>query len=77
MTADTIDEYLKLRKTTALECLEYYCLSIIECFKDKFLRCSTVADTQCLLAKTEEREFSGMLGSIDCKYWQWHNYPVG
>jgi hypothetical protein len=70
MTADTIDEYLKLGKTTALECLEYYCSGIIECFGDEFLCCSTVADTQRLLAKTEECGFSDMLGSIDCMYWQ-------
>jgi hypothetical protein len=34
MTVDTIDEYLKLEKTTVLECLEYYCSDIIECFED-------------------------------------------
>jgi hypothetical protein len=28
MTAYTIDEYLKLGKTTILECLEYYCSDI-------------------------------------------------
>jgi hypothetical protein len=36
MTINTIDEYLKLEKTTVLECLEYYCSGIIECFEDKF-----------------------------------------
>jgi hypothetical protein len=77
MAADTIDEYLKLVKTTTLECLEYYCLGIIECFRDEFLRRPTVADTQHLLAKAEERGFSGMLGSIYCMHWQWHNCPVG
>jgi hypothetical protein len=45
MTADTIDEYLKLEKTTVLECPEYYCSGIIECFGDEFLRRPTVADT--------------------------------
>jgi hypothetical protein len=65
MTVDTIDEYLKLGKTTALECLEYYCSCIIECFRDEFLRRPTVTDTQRLLAKAEERGFFGMLGSID------------
>jgi hypothetical protein len=29
MATDTIDEYLKLGKTTALECLEYYYSGII------------------------------------------------
>jgi hypothetical protein len=68
MSADTIDEYLKLGKTTVLECLEYYCLSIIECFRDEFLRHPTVADTHRLLVKAEEHEFLGMLVSIDCMY---------
>jgi hypothetical protein len=66
---DTIDEYLKLGKTTTLECLEYYCSSIIECFRDELLRCPTVADTHHLLIRVEEREFLDMLGSIDCMHW--------
>jgi hypothetical protein len=57
MTIDTIDEYLKLGKTTALECLKCYCLDIIECFGDEFLRLPTITDTQRLLAKTEEHGF--------------------
>jgi hypothetical protein len=65
---DTIDEYLKLEKTTTLECLEYYCSGIIGCFRDEFLRRPTVTNTQCLLAKVEERGFLGMLGSIDCMH---------
>jgi hypothetical protein len=77
MTADTIDEYLKLDNSTALECLEYYCSNIIECFGDEFLRRPIVTDTQRLLAKAEERRFPDMLGSIDCIHWQWHNYHVG
>jgi hypothetical protein len=68
MATDMIDEYLKLGKTTALECLEYYCAGIIECFGAEFLHRSTIANTQCLLAKAEEREFLSMLGSIDCMY---------
>jgi hypothetical protein len=63
-----IDEYMKLGKSTVLECLEYYCLGIIECFGAEFLRCPTVVDTQHLLAKAEECVFSGMLDSIDCKH---------
>jgi hypothetical protein len=36
---------------------------------DEFLRRPTVADTQHLLAKAEEREFPDMLGSIDYMHW--------
>jgi hypothetical protein len=70
MAADTIDGYLKLGKTTVLECLEYYCSGIIECFGDEFLCRPVVADSRCLLAKPEEREFSGILEIIDCMYCQ-------
>jgi hypothetical protein len=69
MAADTIVEYLKLGKTTALDCLEYYCSSIIKYFGDEFLRRSTVADTQRLLAKAEECGCSSMLESIDYMHW--------
>jgi hypothetical protein len=37
ISTDIIDEYLKLEKITTIECLEYYCSSIIECFGDEFL----------------------------------------
>jgi hypothetical protein len=68
MAVYTIDEYLKLGKSTALECLEYYYSGIIECLGDEFLRRPVVADTQCLLAKVEDHEFPDMLRSIDCMY---------
>jgi hypothetical protein len=68
MTTDTIDEYLKLEKSTALECLEYYYEGIIECFGAEFLHRPTVSNTQCLLAKAEEHGFSSMLRSIDCMH---------
>jgi hypothetical protein len=68
MAEDTIDEYMKLGNIIALECLEYYCSGIIECFGDEFLRSPTVTYTQHLLAKAEERGFPGMLGSINCMH---------
>jgi hypothetical protein len=68
MTVDTIDEYLKLGKTNALECLLHYCAGIIECFGSGFSRHPIITGTQRLLAKAEEREFLGRLGSIDCMH---------
>jgi hypothetical protein len=69
IAADTIDEYMKLGKIITLECLEYYCPGITECFGDEFLRRPTVTNTQRLLAKVEECGFFGMLGSTDCMHW--------
>jgi hypothetical protein len=51
-----------------LECLEKYCEGIIDCYRAKFLRRSTVIDTQRLLAQAKERGFSSMLGSIECMH---------
>jgi hypothetical protein len=45
MVAYTINEYLKLGKSTALKWLEYYCAGIIEYFRAEFLRRPTVTDT--------------------------------
>jgi hypothetical protein len=68
MSACTINEYLKLGKPTVLQCLEYYCSDIIECFEDEFLCRPIVTDTQRLLVKVKELGFSEMLGIIDCIY---------
>ncbi len=45
MAADSVDEYLKLGKSTALECLEKFCEGIIACYGAEFCRRPTVADT--------------------------------
>ena len=75
--ADSVDEYPKIGKSTALECLEKFCEGIIVCYEAEFCCRPTVEDKQRLLAKAEERRFSGMLGSIECMHWQWRNCPVG
>jgi hypothetical protein len=77
MTTNMIGVHLKLWKSTALECLEYYCVGIIDCFDAEFLRRPTIADTQHLLAKAEERWFLGMLWSIDCMHQQCRNCLIG
>jgi hypothetical protein len=77
MAADTVDEYIKLGRSTVVECLENICEGVIQCYDAEFCRGPTVADTQRLLAKAEERGFPGTLGSIDCMHWQWRNCPIG
>ena len=62
----SIDEYLKLARSTTLECLEKFCEGIIHCYGEEFCRQPNVADTQRLQAKAEDCGFPGMLGSIDC-----------
>ncbi|KAL0796032.1 hypothetical protein Bca101_067409 [Brassica carinata] len=71
--ADAVDEYLRLGKTTALLCLEYFTQGIIDLFGDKYLRRPTPEDLQRLLDIGESRGFPGMIGSIECMHWEWKN----
>jgi hypothetical protein len=74
--ADALDEYLKIGKCTALECLDKFANRVIEVFGGEYLRRPTQEDIECLLQVNESRGFPGMLGSIDCMYWRWEKCPL-
>jgi len=74
--ADALDEYLKIGKSTALECLDKFAQGVIEVFSGEYMRAPTVEDVQRLLQVNESRGFPGMLGSIDCMHWRWENCPT-
>jgi hypothetical protein len=57
---DSIDEYLKLARSTTLECLEKFCEGIIHCYGKEFCRRPNVVDSEHLLAKAEEHGFLGI-----------------
>ena len=67
--ADTTDEYVRIGESTILESLRRFVAAVVDIFEDEYLRSPNEADTACLLAFGEQREFPGMLGSIDCMYW--------
>jgi hypothetical protein len=71
--ADTLDEYLKVAESTALECLEISVEGVVQVFGSKYLRHPT---TERLLQIGESCGFPRVLGSIDCMHWQWENCPV-
>ncbi|XP_074283998.1 uncharacterized protein LOC141608555 [Silene latifolia] len=74
--ADAVDEYIKIGKTTAIECLSEFCRAIIEVFGDTYMRRPTTTDVQRLLHMHEQcHGFPGMLRSLDCMHWQWKNCP--
>lgn len=74
--ADALDEYLKIGKSTALECLDMFSQGVIAVFSGEYLWAYTVEDMERLLQVNESRGFPGMLGSIDCMHWRWENCPV-
>ena len=74
--ADTVDEYIRLAETTARKCLHNFTAGIITLFGGEYLRRPTPEDLERLLHIGEEREFPGMIGSIDCMHWEWKNCPT-
>ncbi|KAI3673445.1 hypothetical protein L6452_39564 [Arctium lappa] len=76
--ADHYDEYLRVAKTTDIQCLNFFCQCVIQSFGEQYLRKPNAIDIQRLLQMHEEKHgFPGMLGSLDCMYWEWKNCPVG
>ncbi|TVT97759.1 hypothetical protein EJB05_56980, partial [Eragrostis curvula] len=75
-SVDTLDEYLKVAESTAMECMEKFAEGVIATFGKEYLRHPTCEEVEQLLHVGESRGFPGMLGSIDCMHWQWEKCPT-
>ena len=76
--ADALDEYLQMGEHCARDCLDYFCMCVIDLFQPEFLRKPTPDDIQNLYnAHNRIHGFPGMLGSLDCMHWEWVNCPKG
>ncbi|CAL2240387.1 unnamed protein product [Prunus armeniaca] len=76
-SAEQVDEIARMGKSTILECLVRFCDAVKNLYTREYLRKPTPRDLQRLLQKGEARGFLGMIGSIDCMHWQWHNCLTG
>jgi len=76
VTADFMDEYLKIGETTVTESLKRFVQAVISIFSEEYLRSPNKEDIARLLAEGKQRGFPGMLGSIDCIHWKWKNCPA-
>ncbi|XP_057793074.1 uncharacterized protein LOC131009680 [Salvia miltiorrhiza] len=75
--ANEYNRYLRIAESTSLEYLRIFCRIINQLFGAEYLRRSTSADCQRLLAMHEEKHgFPRMLGSIDYMHWAWKNCPT-
>ncbi|XP_074346316.1 uncharacterized protein LOC141685089 [Apium graveolens] len=63
--ADAVDDYVRIGKSTAIECLKNVVTHIILIFENEYLRKPNSNDVQRLLKMGEARGFPGMMGSID------------
>jgi hypothetical protein len=73
---DSLDDHLKVGESTVLETLKTFVNTIIQVFGEEWLRLATNEEVQHILAVNAARGFSGMLGSIDCMYWEWSSCPT-
>jgi hypothetical protein len=77
ISADFLDEYVRMGESTIIECLKHFVKAVVEVFGEEYLRAPNAQDTARLLAINSARGFPGMLGSVDCMHWKWDKCPVG
>ncbi|XP_074322700.1 uncharacterized protein LOC141659674 [Apium graveolens] len=75
ISADDVDDYVRIGESTAVEALKKFVSNINTLFEGEYLRKPNENDVQRLLQMGEARDFPGMMGSIDCMHWQWKNCP--
>lgn len=76
VSADMLDEWLRLGESTILETLKRFVAAVIDTLGKEYLRAPTNTDTLRLLHHNASRGFPGCLGSIDCWHWAWKNCPA-
>ena len=74
--ADSVDDYVRIGESTAIESLTKFVKAVVAIFSDEYLRSPNNDDIARLLAVGTSRGFPGMLGSIDCMHWKWKNCPT-
>jgi Plant transposon protein len=73
--ADSFDQYFRIAESILLISIERFTRSVIDVFKEEYLRIPTASDTRKILARSRDRGFPGKIGSIDCSKWRWKNCP--
>ncbi|XP_070665279.1 uncharacterized protein [Malus domestica] len=74
---DSMDETHGMSESTCLDTLAELCNTIVQLYKKEYLREPNQEDLDRLICKAEDREFPGMIGSLDCMHWNWKNCPTG
>ena len=75
VSADFINEYIRIGETTAIKSLKKFVKAVVSIFSEEYLRSPNNNDIARLLAVDQHNGFPRMLGSIDCMHWKWKNCP--
>ncbi|KAL0005283.1 hypothetical protein SO802_012844 [Lithocarpus litseifolius] len=76
VTANFLDEYVRIAKSTAMMSLKKFVAAVVAIFSEQYLRSPNNEDIARLLAYGQNRIFPSMLGNIDCMRWKWKNCPT-
>lgn len=76
-SADSMDDYIRIGESTALESLKVFCRTVIKCFGTKYLRLPNCEDLKRIENQFSSIGFPGCIGCIDCSGWQWDSCPRG
>jgi hypothetical protein len=76
VSADFLDDYIKLGESTIIESLKHFVKAVVDIFGDEYLRAPNAQDTTRLIAMNSVRRFPDMLSSIDCMHWRWDKCPT-
>ncbi|XP_070667922.1 uncharacterized protein [Malus domestica] len=74
---DSMDEIHGMSKSKCLDTLQEFCDTIVQLYKNEYLREPNQEDLNRLIRKAEDHGFPGMIGSLDCMHWDWKNCPTG
>ncbi|XP_009362071.2 uncharacterized protein LOC103952240 [Pyrus x bretschneideri] len=65
---DSMDETHGMSESTCLDTLEQFCDTILQVYKDEYLREPNQEDLNRLIHKAEDRGFPSMIESLDCMH---------
>ena len=68
VTADFLDEYVRIAESTTMMSLKKFVASVVAIFSKEYLRSPNNEDIARLLAHSQNHGFPVMLGSIDCMH---------
>ena len=75
--ADSMHETHDMSESTYLDTLEQFRDTIVQVYKDEYLREPNQEDLNRLIRKVEDHGFPSMIGSLDCMHWDWKNCSTG
>ncbi|GKB30618.1 ALP1-like protein isoform X1 [Tanacetum coccineum] len=76
VNASFLDEYMRISERSSRMALDHFCEAVMDICGPEYLRKPTVTDIEKLYRHHEEKHgFPGMLGSLDCTYWEWFGCP--